>query len=245
MTDRMRVQKFLSRAGVCSRREGEQLMRQGRVRVNGAICRELGSMVEPEDDVVEVDGERITLPDESTYLLIHKPEGVVTTTDDPQGRQTVIDCLPEDAPRLWPVGRLDRDSSGALLMTDDGDLTHRLTHPSFEAAKHYTVELDESLETHDDRLRPLREGMTLEDGEVTQPADVAVQSHPGSGGTIVEMTLREGKNRQIRRMFDYIDSEVRSLHRHAIGPVGISELAPGEWRSLSDREVELLYEETE
>ena len=240
----MRVQKFLSRAGVCSRREGEDLMRQGRVRINGEICREFGSTVEPGTDVVEVDGERIELPEESTYVLLHKPEDVVTTVDDPMGRETVVDLLPEDAPRLWPVGRLDRDSSGALLLTDDGDLTHRLTHPSFGAPKHYTVEIDGRLETGDRDLERLRNGVELDDGETTRTAEVSIHATSDRGGTILHMTLREGKNRQIRRMCRQIGFEVIDLHRHAIGSIGLDGLAPREWRRLSDDEVDSLYEET-
>jgi len=238
----MRVQKYLSRAGYCSRREGERLMELGRVHVNGEVCRELGSKVDPDEDVVEVDGRRVELPEEFTYLLLNKPEGYVTTLDDPQGRKTVADLVPEEAGRLWPVGRLDRDSSGLLLMTDDGIMTHRLTHPSFEARKHYRVRVDGRPDAS--QMDRLREGVRLEDGYVTEPADVEVVER-SEESTVLEITLTEGKNRQIRRMADTVGHSVQSLHRNGVGPIAIGDLEPGATRELEEAEVDALYEEVD
>lgn len=244
MTDdtAMRVQKFLSKAGYCSRRQGEDLMRQGRVQVNGEVCRELGSKVTAGRDTVEVDGRRVSLPESFTYLLLNKPTGCVTTTDDPRGRKTVLDFLDDDAPRLWPVGRLDMDSSGALLLTNDGKLTHRLTHPKFEARKRYVVEVQGTLHADDAGLASMRDGMRLPSGDRLQPARIDVLGHPGDR-TRLEVVLTEGKNRQIRRMFEAIDHPVTSLKRLAIGPVELEDLEPGELRRLTPREVEALYDE--
>ncbi len=217
-------------------------MKQGRVEVNGEVCRELGSKVEPGRDHVEVDGNLVELPDEFTYALVHKPVGHVTTLDDPRGRPTVVDILPDDAPRLWPVGRLDQDSSGLLLMTDDGNLTHRLTHPSFEARKHYRVHL--SAPPDATTLDRLRGGVELDDGYTTVPADIDVVETGGDGATL-EVTLTEGKNRQIRRMAEAVGHGVESLTRIGVGPVRLEGLEPGNWRYASDEEVRGLEREVD
>ena len=240
----MRVQKYLSKAGYCSRRQGEDLMRQGRVRVNGEVCRELGSKVDPEADTVEVDGRTVELPDQFTYLLVHKPVDYVTTLDDPRGRKTVVDLLPDDAPRLWPVGRLDTDSSGLILMTNDGKLTHRLTHPSFEARKHYRAEVEGKLTEASGALQRLRRGVRLDDGYETEPADVDIEE-VGDGSTGLDVTLTEGKNRQSRRMADAVGHPVRRLARVGIGPVALDDLSPGDSRPLTDDEIEALYREVD
>jgi pseudouridine synthase len=240
----MRVQKYLSRAGHCSRREGEDLMRQGRIRVNGDVCRELGTKVDPETDTVEVDGRPVELPEQFTYLVLFKPEGYVTTLDDPRDRPTVVDLLDDEAPRLWPVGRLDQDSSGLLLMTDDGVLTHRLTHPSYEARKRYRVAVRGELQDGEPKIARLRDGVRLDDGYVTEPAEVAVRNR-GDGRTVLEVTLTEGKNRQIRRMVDAIGDEVLDLERVAVGPLTVRDLEPGETRSLEPDEIRALYDEVD
>jgi len=240
----MRVQKFLSRAGYCSRREGERLMEAGDVIVNGEVCSELGSKVTPGEDRVEVDGTPVELPETFTYLMANKPPGVISTLDDPQGRQTVADLLPEDAPRLWPVGRLDSDSTGAILMTNDGNLTHRLTHPSFEAEKHYRVVLDAELAGDDAAIEQLRSGVELEGGHVTAPVEVDILER-GDGATACRMTLIEGRNRQIRRMAQQVGLSVISLARTGYGPVEMGDLAPGETRSLSADEIASLYDEVD
>lgn len=238
----MRVQKYLSRAGYCSRRQGEALMKQGRVTINGEVCRELGSKIDPDQDSVEVDGRLIELPEDFTYILVHKPVGYVTTLDDPRGRPTVADLLDDDQPRLWPVGRLDLDSSGLLLMTDDGKLTHRLTHPSYEARKRYRVSVRGHVDDDSSALERLRNGVELDDGYVTEPADVHVVERR-SASTLLDVTLTEGKNRQIRRMAEAIGHPVESLTRVAIGPIELGELEPGQSRPLTDEEIDSLYRE--
>lgn len=217
-------------------------MRQGRVEVNGEVCRELGSKVDPAEDEVRVDDTPVTLPDEMTYLMLHKPTGVITSTEDPQGRRIVLDLLPDSLPRVWPVGRLDLDSSGALLLTNDGKLTHRLTHPSYEAEKHYEILVDGRVGNEDAELQRMRNGMTLPSGEALQPAEVEVIKHHG-GRTRLAVTLTEGKKRQIRRMFEAFDHPVLELKRTGMGPVGLGDLEQGAWRHLRDEEITALYAE--
>lgn len=219
-------------------------MRQGRVEVNGEVCRELGTKVEPDEDTVVVDGRRLSLPETHTYVLLHKPEGVVTTSEDPRGRETVVDLLPDELPRLWSVGRLDRDSSGAILMTDDGDLTHYLTHPSYEARKRYRVRVKGEIEEGDGVPQRLRGGVALEDGYVTEPAEVRVVES-GAGASLLEIVLTEGKNRQIRRMCRAVGLDVEELRRTAIGPVELEGLDAGEWRELTPDDVRALYREVD
>ena len=217
-------------------------MKQGRVTINGEVCRELGSKIDPDQDSVEVDGRLIELPEDFTYILVHKPVGYVTTLDDPRGRPTVADLLDDDQPRLWPVGRLDLDSSGLLLMTDDGKLTHRLTHPSYEARKRYRVSVRGHVDDDSSALERLRNGVELDDGYVTEPADVHVVERR-SASTLLDVTLTEGKNRQIRRMAEAIGHPVESLTRVAIGPIELGELEPGQSRPLTDEEIDSLYRE--
>lgn len=242
--EEMRLQKYLSRAGYCSRRDAEDLMRMGRVVVDGDVCREMGKTVVPSRETVEVDGRRIELPDQFTYVALNKPVGCVATTDDPRGRETVVDLLPDDADHLWPVGRLDRDSKGLLLMTDDGRLTHRLTHPSFEARKRYRVQVTAEWDTDAPEVAKLQEGVELDDGYVTEPAEVRVASSSDDGTELV-MILTEGKNRQIRRMVDALGSAVQQLERTAVGPVELGDLAPGETRPLTVSDIRDLYREVE
>lgn len=219
-------------------------MRQGRVEINGEVCRELGTKVDPDEDAVVVDGRRLSLPETHTYVLVHKPEGVVTTLEDPRGRETVVDLLDDELPRLWPVGRLDQDSSGAILMTNDGDLTHYLTHPSYEARKRYRVRVAGEIEEGDGVPQRLRGGVALEDGYVTEPAEVDILAS-GDGTTLLRIVLTEGKNRQIRRMCDAVGLDVEWLQRRAVGPVELGELESGESRPLEDEEVRGLYREVD
>lgn len=239
----MRVQKYLSRAGVCSRREGEDLMQQGRVKVNGEVCSELGSKVDPDSDRVEVDGDVVELPEQFTYMLLNKPTGYVTTLDDPHADRDITDLLDEGLPRIWPVGRLDEDSQGALLMTNDGRLTNGLTHPSFEAEKVYRVEVEPSLSTNSKKLKRLRDGVQIGGGEWTAPAKISVLDQK-EGASVLRFGLIEGKNRQIRKMCKTVGHTVVDLERIEIGPVELGDLEPGETRPLSGEEIEALYDET-
>jgi 23S rRNA pseudouridine2605 synthase len=227
-----RLQKVLARAGFGSRRTCEGLIAAGRVTVNGARA-ELGRRVDVEGDRVEVDGIPVSVRPGLVYYLLNKPAGVVTTADDPQGRPTVVDLVPSD-PRVFPVGRLDLDTEGLLLLTNDGDLTQRLTHPSYAVEKEYVAHVDGEPSARD--IRRLREGVDLDDG-MTAPAR-ANQVAPG----VLRLTIHEGRNRQVRRMCDAIGHPVRRLVRTRIGPLADRSLKPGTWRSLSTDELRALQE---
>jgi 23S rRNA pseudouridine2605 synthase len=232
----MRVQKFLARAGVASRRGSEDLMTAGRVKVNGAVVRELGSKVDPSADVVTVDDRPVRLADAPVYLVLHKPRGVVTTMSDPQGRTTVADLVPaRQHPGLFPVGRLDYETTGLLLFTTDGELAHRLLHPRWKVEKTYRVLVDGRVE--EPELDRLREGVSLDDG-LTAPARVtAIRRGPTS---YCEIAIREGRKRQVRRMFSAIGHPVIELHRTSFGPVELGDLSKAGWRYLTPGEVEAL-----
>lgn len=160
--DEMRVQKFLSRAGLCSRRSAESWMQQGRVKINGEVCRELGTKIDPARDRVEVDGKPVSSPESHIYILLNKPQGYITSMHDPEGRPIITDLLPQNMPRIWPVGRLDWNSEGIILLTNDGKLTHLLTHPSHLVPKHYAVKVQGRLEQESPDLTTLIHGVDLE-----------------------------------------------------------------------------------
>jgi 23S rRNA pseudouridine2605 synthase len=225
-----RLQKVLARAGFGARRVCENLIWDGLVTVNGEVA-ELGRRVDPEHDRIEVDGVPIGVRPGLVYYLLNKPRGVVTTASDPQGRQTVVQLVPDD-PRVFPVGRLDADTEGLLLLTNDGELTHRLTHPSFGVEKEYVAEV-EGQPTRGE-LRRLREGVDLEDGR-TAPAQVALVEP-----TVLRLVIHEGRNRQVRRMCDAIGHPVVRLVRTRIGPLRDPKLRPGAWRALEVAEVRSL-----
>ncbi|MGQ9493512.1 MAG: pseudouridine synthase [Anaerolineae bacterium] len=226
-----RLHKFLARAGVASRRTCEELITAGRVKVNGETVSRPGSKVDPERDCIEVDGKLVTVPREYTYLMLNKPVGYVCTLRDPQRRPTIMDLIPLRK-RLYPVGRLDMASEGLVLLTDDGDLTQRLTHPKFEHEKEYHVLVEGEPEPH--ALQRLRKGIALEDG-LTWPADVTVQGHD-SGGTWLRFVIHEGRKRQLRRMCEAVGHPVRRLIRVRIGPLHLGDLPPGQYRTLTEEE---------
>jgi pseudouridine synthase len=231
-----RLQKFLSRAGVASRRAGEDLILAGRVVVNGAVVTNLGEKVVAGVDEVRVDGAVVELPNRLWYLMLNKPAGVVTTLRDPEGRPTVAAYIPADAPRLFPIGRLDYATTGLLLLTNDGEFAHLLMHPRHHVSKVYLAETDGVPDAED--LRRLREGIELDDGR-TSPADaVLIEKRPGRG--VVQVTLREGRKRQVRRMLSAVGHPVRTLSRIAYGPVPLGSLAEGSIRSLTAAEVRSL-----
>jgi 23S rRNA pseudouridine2605 synthase len=208
----------------------DDLIADGRVAVNGVIA-EVGRRVDVEADRVDVDGVTVSVRPGLVYYLVNKPSGVVTTADDPQGRPTVVDLVPAD-PRVFPVGRLDLDTEGLLLLTNDGELTHRLTHPSFGVEKEYLAQVVGEPSPAD--LRRLREGVVLDDGK-TAPAKT---SSPSPG--VLRITIHEGRNRQVRRMCDAIGHPVRRLVRTRIGPLTDRSLAPSAWRPLTVDEVRAL-----
>jgi len=211
-------------------------MTAGRVAVNGVVATELGTRVDPATDTVTVDGRLITLGTESAYLVLNKPTGYVTTMSDPHGRPTVAELVPVEAlPGLFPVGRLDLDTTGLLLFTTDGELGHGLLHPRYHVAKTYRATVEGS--PTEESLEQLREGVTLDDGP-TAPAEVT-PVHRGRTSE-VEITIREGRKRQVRRMFAAVGHSVVSLHRIKFGPLELGDLAPGETRHLTLDEVEAL-----
>jgi len=230
----VRLQKVLAQAGLGSRRVCEELIDQRRVRVNGEVALQ-GRRVDVEVDVVEVDGAQIGVRPGLVHYLLNKPRGVITTASDTHGRPTVVDLVPAE-PRVFPVGRLDGDTEGLLLLTNDGDLAHRLTHPSFGVDKEYLVEVDG--DPHRGVVRRLREGVDLDDG-ITAPAKVAVL-----GDRLLRITIHEGRNRQIRRMCEAVGTPVVRLVRTRIGPLTDRTLGPGEWRSLTQDEVRALERAT-
>ncbi|HZU78741.1 MAG TPA: pseudouridine synthase [Acidimicrobiales bacterium] len=227
-----RLQKVLARAGYGSRRACEELIESGRVTVNGDVA-VLGRRVDTTEDRVAVDGAPVPLLPGLVHYLLNKPRGVITTADDPQGRPTVVSFVPEQ-PRVFPVGRLDADTEGLLVLTNDGELAQRLTHPSFGVDKEYLAEVEGK--PGPAALRTLREGVELADGR-TAPATVGVLG-PG----VLRIVIHEGRNRQVRRMCDAVGHPVRRLVRTRIGPLTDASLAPGEWRPLTPAEVRALGE---
>jgi 23S rRNA pseudouridine2605 synthase len=230
-----RLQKILARAGVGSRRTCEGLIEDGRVEVNGEVAT-LGRRVDPEHDRVTVDGVTIPVRPGLVYYLLNKPARVVTTANDPEGRPTVMDLVPAE-PRVFPVGRLDWDTEGVLLLTNDGDLAHGLTHPSRGVPKTYLAEVTGIPGRA--ALRLLREGVDLDDGR-TAPARVRVAQTTPTGAA-VEIVIHEGRNRQVRRMCEAVGHPVRRLVRTRFGPLHDHRLAPAEWRPLSGEEIQALY----
>jgi 23S rRNA pseudouridine2605 synthase len=222
-----RLQKLLARAGLGSRRHCEELIEQGRVQVNGQVAR-LGARAEPETDTVVVDGVVIGVAPGLRYYLLNKPTGVVSTVDDPQGRPTVVSLVPSDE-RVFPVGRLDRDTEGLLLLTNDGPLTHQLTHPSHGVEKEYMAWVEGTPARG--TLRQLREGVELDDG-ITAPARVSLVAPD-----LLRLVIHEGRNRQVRRMCEAVGHPVRRLVRIRIGPLSDRKLKPGQWRELTTAEV--------
>ena len=226
-----RIQKILSQAGVASRRASEQLMLEGRVTV-----RELGSKADPAHDDVRVDGRRIKVVQQHRYILLNKPRGYVTTRSDPQQRPTVIDLLHGVRDYIYPVGRLDFDSEGLLLLTNDGDLAARLTHPRHGVARVYEARVLGIPDAHD--IDRLARGVTI-DGRPTGPAQVALRpgGRRGDDSATLIVTIREGRNRQVRKMCDAIGHPVTHLKRVAIGPIRDAKLQVGRWRDLTAAEV--------
>ncbi len=225
--DGERLQKVLAQAGFGSRRISEELIRDERVTVNGVVA-DLGRRVDPDADRIEVDGIVVGTRPDSVYYLLNKPVGVVSTASDPQGRPTVVSLVPDDR-RVYPVGRLDVDTEGLILLTNDGELTHRLTHPSFGVDKEYMVQVEGRPSRA--ALRRLREGVELEDG-LTAPAKASLLAVD-----VIRLVIHEGRNRQVRRMCDAVGHPVTRLVRTRIGPVRDHRLRPGHWRELTRVEV--------
>lgn len=231
----MRLQKYLAEAGVASRRAAEKLILDGRVTVNGETA-ELGMSVE-EGDEVEVDGSPVQPEDEQVVIMLYKPRGVVSTTFDPEGRPTVQEFFKDIPLRLYNIGRLDLNSEGLLLMTNNGDLCNRMTHPRYMVEKTYYAVCDGKL-TPEQRAK-LVNGVMLDDG-MTAPAKVNYTTTNQKGDTGISITIREGRNRQIRRMLEAVGHKTLRLKREAFGPLTLGELKSGEWRYLTKSEINAL-----
>ncbi|HEV8673416.1 MAG TPA: pseudouridine synthase [Methylomirabilota bacterium] len=229
----IRLQKLLAEAGVASRRAAERLIQAGRVSVNGQPVTELGARADPARDRISVDGREMARPEPKRYVLLHKPPGYLTTRDDPRGRPRVFDLLPDLGVRLHPVGRLDYDAEGLLLLTNDGALTYQLTHPRHAVARVYEVCVEGRVDPA--TLAALRHGVVLDDGPAR--ADAVRRLGPaGAGKTWLALTLREGRYREVKRLCRAVGLEVRRLVRVAFGPIRLGRLAPGRWRELTTRE---------
>jgi 23S rRNA pseudouridine2605 synthase len=228
-----RLQKILAHAGVASRRQAEAMIAGGRVRVNGRIASELGTKADPRKDKIEVDGKRITR-EEAVYYVLHKPRGVVSTLKDPQGRKTIRDLVAGIPERVFPVGRLDYHTSGALLLTNDGELAEALLKPKRNVPKTYIVKMQGHLEIAE--LDALRNGVVLDDGYKTKPAELFVVRQE-ERHTWLQITLTEGKNRQIHRMGDAIGHPVRRLARVSFAELDTDGLRPGKYRPLRAKEL--------
>ncbi len=228
----VRIQKYLSDAGLCSRRAGEKMVEDGRVTINGKRITRPGTPVDPVRDVVAVDGTEIR-PQKKRYLAIYKPMGYVCTRADEMGRSILADLIPPEWASVYPVGRLDRESEGLIFMTNDGDFCLRVTHPRYGVLKKYRVTVRGKVENRD--LRPALEGIRL-GREVLRAASARVLAHDFSG-SLIEMDLLEGRNREIRRIMKFLGHKVENLRRIQIGPIKLGSLKPGKWRVLQDSEV--------
>jgi 23S rRNA pseudouridine2605 synthase len=231
-----RLQKVIAHAGIASRRKAEELILQGKVTVNGEVVKQLGTKVGP-NDVVEVNGIKVE-KEEPVYFLFYKPKGVVTTVKDDKNRKTVLDFFPDVTERIYPVGRLDYDTSGILLMTNDGEFANLLTHPKYEIEKTYIAKV-KGIPTRE-HLKQLQKGVRLDDG-LTAPAKAKFLSADKRKNTaIIELTIHEGRNRQVRRMFEKIGYPVMKLKRERYAFLDLTGLNAGEWRPLTPHEVKQL-----
>ena len=236
-----RLQKIIAHAGVASRREAEQMIREGRVTVNGRVVTELGTKADAGRDHVKVNGKLVAKAEPHRYILLYKPKAVMTTVEDPEGRRTVIDLIRGVRERIYPVGRLDFQSEGLVLLTNDGELAYKVSHPTHGSVKTYNVKVRG---VPDDRvLDKLRRGITIE-GKRTLPCDINRMKTTGrnddEGNSWLEVKLREGRTQQIRKMFQAMGHPVTKLKRVAIGPISDPRLSPGVWRELTQHEVTML-----
>ncbi|NLY11903.1 MAG: rRNA pseudouridine synthase [Firmicutes bacterium] len=232
-----RLQKILAHAGVASRRECEQLIQNGHVSVNGRVVTELGTKADPSKDQIRVNGKLIQVNQRLVYIMLNKPRGYITSVKDELGRKTVLDLVHNVSERIYPVGRLDYDSEGLLLLTNDGKLANKLMHPRYGVKKTYLVEIT-GLITDDD-LNRLENGVIIDQGVRTLPADVQLFKK-GHNKSLVKITISEGKNRQVRKMFQAVGYKVTRLQRISFGPLSLGNLHRGTYRNLSSNEVNQL-----
>lgn len=233
--NKIRLQKLLADSGIASRRKAEQLIAEGRVRVNGAVAK-VGDQANPNKDHILVNGQKLAQPEKKYYVMLHKPRGFVSTMSDEMGRKCVAELVADIPARVYPVGRLDRESEGMLLMTNDGSFANAILHPSRHVPKTYRVTVRPDI--HEDQLTQMNIGMEI-DGRKTAPADVWVISREPNR-VVLEIVLHEGRNRQIRKMCEQLGLEVARLKRTAIGPVKLGMLQQGKWRELTAEEVKRL-----
>ena len=232
-----RLQKYLANCGVASRRKCEEYIIQGKIKVNGETVNELGTKVNPEKDIIEFENKRIKENSKHIYILLNKPIGYVTTADDQFGRDTVLDLV-KVRERIVPVGRLDMYTSGALILTNDGDFVYKVTHPKHEIEKTYTVTVKGIVQNRE--VEQLRQGVKIEE-YTTKPAKVKIlKTDTEKDISRLEITIHEGKNRQVRKMCEAVGRKVLALHRSKIGNIGVKDLEPGKWRYLNSKEVEQL-----
>lgn len=231
-----RLQKVMSEFGVASRRKCEDMIINGRVKVNGCLITELGSKVDKEQDIIEVDGKTIKGCEGKIYILLNKPVGYITSAKDQFGRPTVLDLLNGISVRVFPIGRLDYDTEGLILLTNDGDITYTITHPKHNIEKTYRALIRGEASEND--IESFNRGIAIED-YVTSPARMEIIRY-AKGNSVVDITIHEGKNRQVRKMCSAIGHEVIKLKRIRIGRIGLGELKTGEWRYLKDAEIEYL-----
>lgn len=232
----IRLNKLIAWRGVAARRKADQLIADGKVRVNGQVVREPGTMVDEASDDVTVMNRPLPPPQRARWFMLHKPVGVISTVADPEGRRTVRELLPTGS-RVFPVGRLDADTSGLLLLTNDGPLAHKLMHPRYGVQKVYRVRLGES--PRPDQLRRLAQGVRFDEGMVSAPAQVRAID-PGFDAIMIEIRIHEGRFRQVRRMCEAVGLPVLGLHRVAYGPLRLGPLPRGEYRELTHEEVAML-----
>ncbi|MDF2890831.1 MAG: rluB1 [Clostridia bacterium] len=232
-----RLQKVMAELGVASRRKCEELILQGRVKVNGQTVTELGTKVDKQNAVIHVDDIQITNKTDKVYILLNKPIGYITSVQDQFDRPTVLDLVSEIGVRVYPVGRLDYDTEGLLILTNDGDLTYKITHPRHNVTKTYTARV--SGHVSEDAIEIFKKGIFIEDYK-TAPAKLEIIKYLDNG-TIVNITIHEGKNRQVRKMCDAIGHKVVALKRMSIGSLMLNDLKTGQWRYLNNDEIEYLY----
>ncbi|MBE6746228.1 MAG: rRNA pseudouridine synthase [Ruminococcaceae bacterium] len=235
----MRLQKYLAECGVASRRKSEELIEQGKVKVNGRVA-QIGDKINPKKDDITVSGKKVVKSRQYTYIILHKPRGFITTMSDEMGRKCVAELIKDVNARVYPVGRLDRDSEGMLLMTNDGEFANAMTHPTKHVPKTYRVTVRPSIT--DEQITALTTGIMLE-GRKTAPAEVRVLTRE-EGRVVIEIVLYEGRNRQIRKMCESLGLEVARLKRTAIGTIKLGMLPQGKWRELTEDEVHKLMSNT-
>ena len=230
----IRLNKYIASAGVCSRRKADELIQTDRVKVNGKVVHDLGVKITPSIDTIVVDGKQILILDEHVYILFNKPKDCITTTSDERGRTTIMDYV-RSKQRIFPIGRLDRDTTGVLLLTNDGDFSNQLMHPRSKVKKAYKVTLDKALSLGD--IQKLSSGIRLSDG-MTEPSEV--YPIPGSKNKVIGIVIHEGRNRQVHRMFESLGYDVKKLDRVAYGDITYVGVARGQWRYLTNQEIKQL-----